>query len=212
MNHISTDDLIEFIEETLTAERMRVVEEHIKTCAQCQNALAGLKRTFDLLALDEVPELSPVQLGNFVPHIRQKVNTEPVWKAWLPRVIPSVGLVMVFLLVFTVIIRQYPHSLPEPVNIATIPDSIWESYLIDSDVFAGIVLDTETLPNVLTTETWVDTTETDELLDNVIDPTFVQSIDEIEFFDDPFATFNSYFDDLTEPEIKLILQQLNQHG
>ncbi|OQY27503.1 MAG: hypothetical protein B6244_10340 [Candidatus Cloacimonetes bacterium 4572_55] len=82
--------LIDYIEGELSASLKEEVDAHLGVCQQCRDELRSLKLTFSLLEKDALPELDSVEWANFVPHVRQKIESGGrFWDwSWLPRLAP----------------------------------------------------------------------------------------------------------------------------
>lgn len=204
-NHISTEELIEYIEGTLSSIKQAQIVKHLETCTTCQKELESLQQTFDLLMMDEVPELSTVRLANFVPNIRQKLEKSRGWRYVLPRLIPTVTGVLALLITFAVFITKENNVTNfNEVDIASVPAEVIQeeySHLLEGDFETTLYNGSGT--------------DAEELLGNVVDPTFVESADEGDtFFDDEFGftdEFSYILDDLSSEEVQLIVQQINQY-
>ena len=72
MDHLSENDLNEYIDEVLLDAARKKVETHLEACRQCQERLAGLEKVGRLLAslpqVQPVPDLQAAVRGAIVVH------------------------------------------------------------------------------------------------------------------------------------------------
>jgi predicted anti-sigma-YlaC factor YlaD len=66
------EELIDFVEGELSAERAGEVGAHLKTCKECAAYVASLKRTFSVLQEDTVPEPPPGYWAYLPQKVRQQ--------------------------------------------------------------------------------------------------------------------------------------------
>lgn len=100
--------LLEYLNNELPDKINQLLENHIKTCPDCQKELEGLKKTMNLF--DQFPqvELEPEQQEKFLFEVRQKIRKQtqvkPLryqWKWILPRFVPALAAASI-LVVFVV--------------------------------------------------------------------------------------------------------------
>jgi hypothetical protein len=100
--------LLEYLNNELPDKINQLLENHIKSCPDCQKELEGLKKTMNLF--DQLPqvELEPEQQDKFLYEVRQKIRQQtqvrPVryrWKWLLPRLVPALAAASI-LVVFVV--------------------------------------------------------------------------------------------------------------
>ena len=67
--------LVDYIENELKDFEKKAIDDHLKICNKCSAELNGLKETIDLTKRVRVPRLSERFWVNFLPHVREKIET-----------------------------------------------------------------------------------------------------------------------------------------
>lgn len=86
MNHLTPDELVDEVDQTLPADR----RAHLDECEACRRQLDGLRRTLGELHATDVPEPSPLFWTHFSERVQQALDTEqkprrtalPAWVGW----------------------------------------------------------------------------------------------------------------------------------
>jgi len=83
MKHLSREELIDSLEQTLPAAR----EAHMDSCATCRAERESLRRVLERVVAVDVPEPSPLFWEHFSAHVRDRVAHQPpprpsAWPAW----------------------------------------------------------------------------------------------------------------------------------
>jgi hypothetical protein len=99
MNHLTPDELIDAVEETLAPVR----RAHLHECRRCGLEVTQLAATLrESRAADVIPEPSPLFWDHFSERVRKAVAAEPVaprfahWFEW-PVLVPLVGVALLIL-------------------------------------------------------------------------------------------------------------------
>jgi predicted anti-sigma-YlaC factor YlaD len=72
--HQKREELIDFVEGELSAERTGEIDAHLKTCKECAAYVESLKRTFSVLTEDTVPEPPPGYWTYLPRRVRQQAG------------------------------------------------------------------------------------------------------------------------------------------
>jgi hypothetical protein len=83
MKHLTREELIDSLEQTLPAARAA----HAASCATCRGEQESLRRVLDRVVAVDLPEPSPLFWEHFSARVRERVAQQPVprpsrWPAW----------------------------------------------------------------------------------------------------------------------------------
>jgi len=122
MNHLTPDEHVDALDDTLSGERL----EHWRTCAPCRAQTEQLRTVLRGMPTDPVPEPSPLFWTQFSDRVRdviadldaQAAPPRPLWLRWqLLAPLAAAVLVVAALLLLTPHHRR--HALPPPNDAAT---------------------------------------------------------------------------------------------
>lgn len=213
--------LIDYLEHELSDAEVVTVEAHLAECATCEAELEKLRQTFDVLALDNLPEPDSVAMANFLPNVRAKIEAsqQSWWQKWAPRLIPAVLPVAAMLIMF-VWSGQMPQTVPQgsiPLNgvdtyslewndadlldqVAQIADedlSVMDEFMDDNEVVAIFsYLDTDNLYDFVDDET--------VMLDD-------QTIEELESAEVILMDTETVLEDMDDADLEHLFQQLESY-
>ena len=114
MTHLTSDELIDAVEETLDAVERTLDEarqQHLETCEVCRQQVADLASLLgEALAL-AVPEPSPLFWGHLSQRVRLAIEAEPAaagWRSWLrwPVLAPIAALALIVMALAVSLPRQ----------------------------------------------------------------------------------------------------------
>jgi hypothetical protein len=120
MTHLTTDELVEAIEETLVSAR----RAHLDSCAACREQATALATILRDARGVEIPEPSPLFWERLSDRVRSAIAAEPVpaggfprWLRW-PVLVPITGLALMVLALVSVIEREPFVPADAPIAVA----------------------------------------------------------------------------------------------
>jgi hypothetical protein len=113
MRHLTSDELLDVIEQVPAADRQR---QHIESCEQCRAEAAELSAVLSATRRMEIPEPSPLFWDQFSRRIHEAITREPRriskstrWLRW-PVLVPLSGLALLMLALAAAVASRNPAS------------------------------------------------------------------------------------------------------
>ena len=72
---ISEDRLIDFVDGGIADRERAVIERHLEQCPACAACVEALRRTFDAVGADKVPEPEPAYWAYFAQNVRKRAES-----------------------------------------------------------------------------------------------------------------------------------------
>lgn len=91
---VQHEELIDFVEGEVSAERAVAIEAHLRACPSCASYVESLRRTFSLLGQDTVPEPVPAYWAYLAQSVRQRAGSRHR-RRWFLVLAPTAAAVLV---------------------------------------------------------------------------------------------------------------------
>ena len=149
MTHLTPDELIDAVDETLTPER----HAHLAACDVCRGNVDALSATLDDAKQASVPEPSPLFWNHFSERVHVAIDDAPSspWPGWLRwQVLAPLGAVALIILGLMIAVpKQDPSSSNEIVDAAIEPSAPVDTWVMVESLVGDIDLDTASAAGVI---------------------------------------------------------------
>ena len=149
MTHLTPDELIDAVDETLTPER----HAHLAACEACRRSVDALSDTLDDAKQASVPEPSPLFWNHFSERVRVAIDDAPSspWPGWLRwQVLAPLGAVALIILGLMIAVpKQEPSSIAIVDAAPVEPSATADTWVMVESLVGDIDLDTASAAGVI---------------------------------------------------------------
>jgi predicted anti-sigma-YlaC factor YlaD len=194
--------LNDYLEGSLSSDDKTGLEQHLSECESCRHDLNEMKITYDLLALDHVPEMEERFRINFLPEVRSRIEKRKPNRTLIPKTRLALG----FLSVLLVAIISFQLFSTDQRNLAQMKSSrSIETVVTDPNLSTAADQLAEVLSAPATPSTAIGV---------VLSPEEIQNLDStgILLTDDYLnqSDLNTMLSELTSDELKQLEESMNQ--
>jgi predicted anti-sigma-YlaC factor YlaD len=195
--------LNDYLEGSLSSDDKARVEQHLSECESCRHDLREIKITFDLLALDCVPEPEERFWINFLPEVRSRIEER---RKPIKTLVPKTRLVLGFLSILLVAIISLQLFHTDQRNLAQMKSNQnTETVVTDPNLFTAA----DQLAEVLSAPAMPSTA-----IGVILSPEEIQNLDStgILLTDDYLnqSDLNTMLSELSSDELKQLEESMNQ--